>query len=282
MSRHSKKISPIRLGKLLLFSGLALYLIVCGVVAVFQRSLLYYPTVFTSAQVDQMAESAKLARWTNSAGQFVGLKRLSPKQPADGSILIAYGNGSTAIGSSHYADDIQDIAPFDVFILEYPGYEDRAGSPNQTSLFNAAAEALQTLSTNKPIYLVGESLGSGVASYLAGTYPGKISGVILISPFNRLAGVAQNHYPILPVWLLLVDRFPSEKYLGNYHGKVGITVDGKDAVVPEKFGLRLYNGYAGLKKLWEFPDGGHCQVMEPQSKFWEEVIGFWQTNQTAK
>jgi hypothetical protein len=282
MSRHAKKISLIRLGKLLLFSGLALYLIVCGAVAVFQRSLLYYPTVFTSAQVDQMAKSAKLERWTNPAGQFIGLKRRSPNQPAAGSVLVTYGNGGTAIGSSHYADDIQGIAPFDVFILEYPGYEDRAGSPSQTSLFNAAAEALQTLSTNKPIYLVGESLGSGVASYLAGTYPGKISGIILISPFNRLAGVAQNHYPILPVWWLLMDRFPSETYLGNYRGKLGITVDGKDAVVPEKFGLRLYNGYAGPKKLWEFPDGGHCQIMEPPSKFWEEAVEFWQTNQTIK
>ena len=159
MKQHPKQIFPIRLCKLLLFSGLAFYLIVCGVMAVFQRSLLYYPTVFTPAQVDRMAESAKLERWTNPAGQFIGLKRLSPSQPASGSILVAYGNGSTAIGSSHYADNIQNIAPFDVFILEYPGYEDRAGSPNQTSLFNAAAEALQTLSTNKPIYLVGESLG---------------------------------------------------------------------------------------------------------------------------
>jgi pimeloyl-ACP methyl ester carboxylesterase len=282
MSRHSKKIFLIRLGRLLLFSGLVLYLIVCGVVAVFQRSLLYYPTVLTSAQVDQMAKSVKLERWTNLAGQFIGLKRLSSNQPAAGRILVTYGNGGTAIGSSHYADDIQGIAPLDVFILEYPGYEDRAGSPNQKSLFNAAAEALQTLSTNKPIYLVGESLGSGVASYLAGTYPGKISGLILISPFNRLAGVAQNHYPILPVWLLLMDRFPSETYLGNYHGKIGITVDGQDAVVPEKFGLRLYNGYAGPKKLWKFPNGGHCQIMELPSKFWEEAIEFWQTNQTIK
>ena len=282
MSQHSKKVSLIRLGKLLLFSGFVFYLIICGVMAVFQRSLLYYPSVFTSAQVDQMAQSAKLERWTNSSGQFIGLKRLSPKQPADGSILVAYGNGSTAIGSSHYADDIQGIAPFDVFILEYPGYEDRAGSPSQKNLFNAADEALQALSTNKPIYLVGESLGSGVASYLAGTYPDKISGLVLISPFNRLASVAQNHYPILPVWLLLMDRFPSEKYLSNYHGKVGITVDGKDTVVPEKFGLRLYNGYAGTRKLWEFPNGGHCQIMEPQSQFWKEAIEFWQTNQTAK
>jgi len=43
----------------------------------------------------------------------------------------------------------------------------------------------------------------------------------------------------LPVGLLLVDRFPSEDYLRDYHGPVGMVVDGLDQVVPEKFGRRL-------------------------------------------
>ena len=93
----------------------------------------------------------------------------SPKQPAEGSVMIMYGNGSTATGSAHYADEIQDVAAFDVFILEYPGYEDRPGCPSQRSLFQAADEALRLISTNRPIYLVGESLGTGVASHLAAT-----------------------------------------------------------------------------------------------------------------
>lgn len=250
MSQQSKQVSLIRLGKLFLMFGFTLYLILCVTMAVSQRSFIYYPSVYTLPQVDQMAQSAKLERWTNSTGQFIGLKRLSPKQPADGVVLVTYGNGSTAIGSSHYADDIQKVAALDVFILEYPGYEDRPGSPSQKNLFNAAGEAFQMLPTNKPVYIVGESLGSGVASYLAGTYPDKIAGIVLISPFNRLTSVAQNHYPILPVWFLMMDRFPSEVYLRNYHGKVGITADGRDAIVPEKFGLRLYNGYIGPKKTF--------------------------------
>ena len=246
--------------------------------AVSQRAFIYYPSIFTREQVDQMAQSARLQRWTNSTGQFIGMKRPSPKQPAHGVIMIMYGNGSTAIGCSHYADDIQSVGAFDVFILEYPGYEDRPGSPSQGRLFNAADEAFQMLPADKPVYLLGESLGTGVASYLVGTYSSRIAGIVLLSPFNRLTDAAQNHYPLLPVGLLLMDRFPSDKYLSYYHGDVGIAVDGKDAVVPEKFGLRLYNGYAGPKKLWEFPDGEHCQIMEHPSEFWKEVTAFWQTN----
>jgi pimeloyl-ACP methyl ester carboxylesterase len=229
-----------------------------------------------------MAQSARLERWTNSAGQFIGLKRPAPKQPAEGVVLITYGNGSTAVGCEHYVNDIQNVAAFDVFILEYPGYADRPGAPSQTSLFRAADEAFQLLATNKPVYLVGESLGTGVAAYLAGTYSNKIAGVILISPFNCLTDVGQNHFPLLPVRLLLVDRFPSEKHLRHYQGKVGITVGGKDPVVPGKFSLRLYHGYDGPKKLWEFPDGGHCQIKEQPSEFWKEAVEFWQTGQSER
>ena len=83
-------------------------------------------------------------------------------------MLIVYGNGSHAAGCAHYADAIQSVAPFDVFILEYPGYADRPGSPSQRSLFRAGDGAFQLLATNKPVFLLGESLGSGVAAYLAG------------------------------------------------------------------------------------------------------------------
>lgn len=155
----------------------------------------------------------------------------------------------------------------------------RAGSPSQEAIFHAADEAIQLLGTNKPVYLVGESLGSGVAAYLAGTYSNRIAGLILLSPFNRLASVAQYQMPLLPVGLMLVDRFPSEDYLRNYHGPVGVMVDGRDEVVPEKFGLRLYARYIGPKRLWSFPDGQHISIMEPPEKFWAEVLDFWKTVQ---
>jgi hypothetical protein len=258
---------------------ISIYLIVGVAVACLQRQMIYHPPIFTPQRADQMAQSANLERWTNSTGGFIGLKRPSPGQPADGQVLIVYGNASCAAGCAHYADDIQGVAPFDVFILEYPGYADRSGSPSQSSLFQAADEAFQLLATNEPVYLLGESLGSGVAAYLAGTHPGKVAGMILISPYNRLTDVAQEHMPIFPACLLLVDRFPAEDYLRNYHGHVGVVVDGQDNVVPEKFGLRLFNGYAGPKRLWEFPQGGHIEITEPSPQFWKEVVEFWQTNQ---
>src|ERR1700722_15039523 len=248
MSPQPKSFSLARTGKLLLAVLIIAYMGLCTFMAAAQRHLLYFPQVFNSAQVDQAAQSAGLQRWTNSSGANIGLKRLAPQQPAQGSVMVLYGNGSSATGSAHYADDIQQAAALDIYILEYPGYEDRPGKPSEKSLFAAAAEGLQMLPTNKPVYLIGGSLGSGVASYLAGTYPTQIVGLVLISPFTSVQDVAKYRYPALPISLLLVDKFRSDRYLQDYHGKVGIIVDSLDDVVPQKFGLRLYNGYNGPKK----------------------------------
>ncbi len=262
----------------LLLLGSLFYLVALVTVALEQRRLIYHPRAFSSADADEAALHVRLERWTNSAGAAIGWKRPSPTQPARGRVLVAYGNASYGIGCAHYADEIQAAAAFDVFILEYPGYGDRPGSPGETSLFRAADEALPLLGTNVPVYLVGESLGSGVAAYLAGTYPDRVAGAMLLSPYNRLADVAQYQMPIFPARVLLLDRFPSEDYLKHYRGPVGVMVDGWDVVVPAKFGLRLYHGYAGPKRLWEYPRGNHISIGEPPVKFWKAVVDFWQTN----
>ena len=140
-----------RLLRLLFVSCFSLYLAVCVVVAIFQRRLLYLPPVYTSKQVEQFARTARLERWKDPSGQAIGMKRLSHQQPAAGRVLIVYGNGSCATACAHYADVIQDVAALDVFIVEYPGYADRPGSPSQKSLFRAADEAFKLLATNKPV-----------------------------------------------------------------------------------------------------------------------------------
>lgn len=266
-----------RLVRRFLFVLVSFYILICLFMMFYQRSLLYFPKVATRETVDKRAKTAHLERWTNSSGQFIGFKRLSPKQPAAGTVMITYGNGSTAVGCNHYAQNIQAVAPFDVFILEYPGYQDRPGSPTQTAIFAAASEAFQTLPDNRPIYLLGESLGTGVASYLAGTFTNRIAALLLICPFSSVTDVARSRFIFLPVDWLLADKFASEDYLRDYRGKVGITVDGKDLTVPERFGRRLYESYTGPKKLWEFPTGRHIQIVSPPEVFWPEVIAFWQS-----
>jgi uncharacterized protein len=259
----------------------ALYLLVCAGCAGFQRKMIYFPPVLDSAKVDRLGTSAKLERWNDSSGRPIGWKRLSPANNAQGQVLILHGNGNGAFQCGHYVDVLQQVAPLDVFIVEYPGYSDRSGAPNERSLDTSADEEFLSLSTNSPVYLVGESLGTGVATWLAGAHPDRVAGIVLLAPFNSLTDVAQYHAPILPVHLMLVDRFPAEKYLRTYHGPIAVLVGGEDQVVPEKFGHRLYDRYDGPKRLWEFPGGNHGTVMIQPPEVWEQIIDFLQVNRLA-
>ena len=274
----AKSVAFSRLLRLLLWALLLFYVAAGAAVSLNQRWFIYVPPVYTARHMDRLAEACNLERWTNAAGEAIGMKRLSVRQPAQGSVLILYGNGSCTVNCAHYTEDIQSVAALDVFILEYPGYGDRTGSPTQFSLTAAAENGLKQLPSDRPIYLVGESLGSGVAAHLAGAYPNRIAGVILLSPFNRLTDVAQYHMPVFPVSLILMDRFPSEDDLLRYHGPLGVMLDGRDRVVPEQFGRSLYDGYVGPKRLWEYPESGHIVIGDPPVKFWGEVLGFWRTN----
>jgi uncharacterized protein len=229
-------------------------------------------------QTEQMGKSERLERWKSPGGAPIGWERRSPIQPAQGRVLILHGNAGCAVYCGHYADTIQQVAALDVYLVEYPGYADRPGKPTEISLDASADEAFQLLATNGPVYLVGESLGTGVAAYLAGRYPDQVAGLIMLAPYHRLAAVAQSHMAIFPVRLLLFDRFPAEDNLRSYRGPLAVLVAGRDTVIPEKFGRRLYDGYAGPKRLWEFPQGDHGTVMIQPPEVWKQLLTFCGTN----
>jgi pimeloyl-ACP methyl ester carboxylesterase len=257
---------------------LAIGLLACFGCQSLQRRLIYFPPVFDHATAEQFGRTAHLRRWLNSSGNEIGWQRPSQTLPAAGQALVLHGNASAAIQYGHYADILQQIAPLDVFILEYPGYADRPGEPMEHTIEQAADEALQLLDTSRPSFIVAESLGTGVACYLAGAHSNLVSGVALLAPYTSLTDVARFHAPILPVGLILCDRYPAREYLRSYHGPVAILVGGKDRVVPAKFGLRLYADIAGPKRLWEFPECDHGTLMEQPLETWRQIYEFWASN----
>ena len=258
-----------------------LYLFACAGCASFQRRCIYFPPVFNSDQANDFGSSQKLARWVSPAGIPIGWKRLSATQPGQGQVLITHGNAGCALQCGHYANVIQQVAPLDVFIVEYPGYADRPGKPTERTLEASADEALQCLDSNRPIYLLGESLGTGVAAYLAGRHSDQVAGVVLLAPYTSLVDVGQAHMFLVPVWLLLRDRFPAQDFLRDYRGPVAMLVARDDTVVPAKFGRRLFDRYHGPKRLSEVPHGDHGAIMTQPTEFWQEVFDFWHAPRPA-
>ena len=253
----------------------------CGLLVIVflnQRSFIYHPNKGSLESLVKIAESQGFQIWQNNAGQFIGWKHFNKARGEHGQVLIVHGNAGSAIDRLDIANALQSVEPMDVYVLEYPGYGARPGSPSQQSLFQAASEAMDFLKKEGPVYLMGESLGTGVAAYLAGTYPQFIRGVLLIAPYNNLTDVAQYHMPIFPVKWMLWDRFSSAAYLENYHGPIGILVAGQDVVVPMQLGRKLYEGYQGPKRIWESPRAGHGDLLNRRESWWQELVLFWEQN----
>lgn len=250
------------------------YLVLVLTVGCVQRSLIYHPPRFDAGEVSAFAQKKGFRPWTNGVGERIGWMRSGGARKEQGSVLVLHGNAGSAVERSYLVEPIQAGTGRDVYVLEYPGFCGRSGKPSQESLTSAASEGLGLLAKAGPVFVVGESLGTGVACHLAGNHPEQVVGLILLTPFDSLTSTAKHHYPLLPVGWILRDRYPSDEWLRGYRGKVGIVVGTADRVVPAVLGRRLHAGYAGPKRLWEFEGEDHWEGSHRPPEWWREAFGF--------
>ena len=253
------------------------YLLIVLAVLIFQRRLIYFPTKIPADVIESVAAEHGFAPWKNAAGQIIGWK-IPASVTATGSVLIVHGNAGCALSRDYLARPIHDAMSVDVFVLEYPGYGAREGSPGKENFIAAAEESFQLLSTNLPRYVVSESIGAGVACELAKNHPAEIAGLALFAPYANLATVAQKQMPLLPAYFLLLDRFNPAEGLRPYRGPVKFVVAGADEIIPSASGRKLADGYGGPKNLQVFPGAHHNEIAEQSPAWWREVFAFWQQN----
>lgn len=193
-----------------------------------QRTMLYVPSHYLMRTT--------LSEWKNGSS-LIGYCREVPEPEAIW--LMLHGNGGQA---AHREETLRCLSPGDSFyVLEYPGYGLREGTTTRASIDAAASEAYQLLRSDHPgtpVCVIGESLGSGPASFLAleKTPPDKI---VLIVPYDELANVASGRFPFLPVRLLMKDNWNNVESLKSYAGPIDIFATRDDRVIPFKFAENL-------------------------------------------
>jgi len=255
-------------------------LVVVAFLSVIQRSLIYHPLHLDTAACADLADAAGFEVWTNADGEAIGYRSLPGPgdQRAPLAMLLAHGNAGCALQRAEYAPALRAAAPdraVSVYLLEYPGYGARPGSPSQQALLAAAENGLAAIPADVPVIIVGESLGSGVAAATARSHPERVAGLLLLTPFDSLVNVAAHHYPVLPVRWLLRDRYPSAQWLDGYRGPVAIIVAGRDTIVPARFGRQLHDGYQGPKLLITAENADHNDLLHllPESA-WAQALSF--------
>jgi pimeloyl-ACP methyl ester carboxylesterase len=258
--------------KLFLYA-LTAYVALCAIVFIFQRKLLYMPYVIRLSE--QRAVDEGLRYWP-SYENFQGFISLKEPSEAKGTVVVFHGNAGAAYHRGFYAKALS-IQNLRVILAEYPGYGGRAGVPSEDVLVEDALETIRLAyqAYGEPLYLWGESLGTGVVSRAISKTDIPIKGVVLFLTWDTLPNLAQTHYPFLPARWLVLDKYNNVENLGGYEGNIAVILTENDEVIPVQHGKKLYELITAKKKLWLFEYVGHNEIpVDPELTWWKEVIDF--------
>lgn len=259
----------------LIYGGLLLMLVSC------QRKMIYFPNHGSEERLLKEAHGKGLSAWRNADRELIGWKASPPENGSGGNaVVVFHGNAGYALHRDYFVDGflaLDDTTPWTIHIFEYPGYGARQGGPSEERFKASAGEAVASLFSENydRLFLVGESLGTGVATHLAARFPERVDGLLLITPFTSLVDVGRKHYPFLPVGLLLQERYDNLAPLEGYGGPVAFLIAEADEIIPASLGRKLYEAYAGPKRIWVQEGRGHNSLdYHPRATWWKEVVGF--------
>jgi pimeloyl-ACP methyl ester carboxylesterase len=234
--------------------GLAVvaYLGICAWMYFRQRDLLYFPqeTRVDAWNTDFVVthDGITLRGWAVSPGR-------------DNAILYFGGNAERI---EQMRNEFPKWIPAtSIYLLSYRGYGANDGKPSEKALFADALalyDEVQTRQHAKSISVVGRSLGSAVASYVASKRP--VTRLVLVTPFDSGVSLALGYYPWLPVSWLMKDRYESTAYLHDYGGPALVVRAGKDEVIPAANTNRLIAALPTPPRVLDLPQATHNTVSE--------------------
>lgn len=224
-----------------------------------QRRMIYFPT----QNVPPLAALSSSAEEVSFITED-GLTLTAWFLPADaenplGAVLVFNGNAGNRAHRLPLGEALAE-GGYSVLLVDYRGYGGNPGAPTEEGLAADAKGALAYLRSradvdSRRIVYFGESLGAGVAVRLATAQPP--AALILRSPFTSLADIASVHYPVIPVSLLLRDRYESIDMIGGIEAPLLVIAGSADRIIPSEQSKRLFDAANEPKRLAVIENAGH-------------------------
>jgi len=238
------------------------YGLLCAVLFFAQRSMLYFPTPageLPGAEAHSLQSGGETLRiWV---------------RPTQGAAALIYFGGN--------AEDVGwNLAPFAkamparaIYLVNYRGYGGSSGSPSEQGLFADALAVYDRVRQKHPdIAVVGTSLGSGVAVHLASAR--KVDRLVLVAPYDSIENVARDRFPILPVSLLLKDKFDSAARVPGVTAKTLVVIAGNDEIIPRQRSDALVARFPADQVRVEVIPGATHNTVADSPRYLELIAGF--------
>jgi pimeloyl-ACP methyl ester carboxylesterase len=240
----------------LAYLGLGLYLYLA------QRSFMYFP-------VAEREASDVGVEYLANDGESIKLWVLGP---ASEKAVVYFGGNAEDV--YYNAEEFRAALPGHTsYLVNYRGYGGSSGAPTEANLFADALGIYDALrERHAEITVIGRSLGSGVATYLASQRD--VHRLILATPLDSALALAQSMYPVYPVSLLLKDRYKSVEYAPQIKAPTLIVLAEHDRVIPRKHSMRLVEAFApGLVEQVVIANAGH-NGLSGYRQYWQAFEDF--------
>jgi len=271
MERNRKRIAP------------AIFAVIALAMSVFilssrsvQNKMLYYPDQHLPS--GDYLTANEMLYWPAEGNGYRGFISARQTENIRGAIVIFHGNAGTASDRSYYLKPLTQLG-YRVILAEYPGYGSRNGEPGEKTFVEDATETLRLVAAQygAPIFLVGESLGCGVAAAAVRHSPVKIDGLILVTPWETLSSIAKEKVPWLPVKWFLRDKYDSAENLRNYTGRIAIAGAEMDELIPVRHAKNLYESIKepAARRMFIIRKAGHNDWPDyVDQAWWKDVLDF--------
>jgi fermentation-respiration switch protein FrsA (DUF1100 family) len=175
-------------------------------------------------------------------------------------LLYLHGNSGN-IAKRGYVEHYAELRKLGLNILavEYRGFGESSGSPSEQGLYDDALAGFEYLRTKQHvpaerIIIYGYSLGSAVAADLAAKVPA--GGLIVEGSFPSISDVGQDHYPYIPVRLIVRQHFDAGERLRTTTIPKLFIHARDDHTIPISYGRALFEMAREPKTFLEV-SGGH-------------------------
>ncbi len=197
---------------------------------ILQREFLYFP----SDTVSHNYITLKLL----SGDAELNIVVLNPGKKS--AILYFGGNAESTVRNA--VNFLQTFPEHTIYLHNYRGYGGSSGKPTEENLYQDSELLYDSVCVrHEQCPVIGRSLGSGVATYLASTR--KINKMVLITPYDSIENIAQAQYPIFPISLMLKDKFNSISHVQYNNSKTLVLLAEHDNVIPARHSQLLINAF---------------------------------------
>ena len=249
--------------------GLGFYGLIVVAMYFFQEKMMFFPGGAGFGKCRAMEVSGARAVQADGVRYY-----LREQEGAEFWLVVFHGNAGNACDRTYFFNLFRDFKA-NMVVLEYPGYGDDPARPGEKAFCDGAVKLVSHLRKNdrdnRPVFLVGESIGTGAATWAA--TKGGVDGLILISAYTSLADVAQAHYFWLPVKMLMRHPFRADLWAGETDTPAILFHGVKDDIIPIKFARQQVNNFKGQAELVEIPNCGHNDIVDAGEGVIREKVG---------